>query len=278
MKKTSVSTIGRARSRISGLLVLVISTLCSPAFAEPPRQPAYKATTSTKASFAQGVERDYTAQCRKTKNWDGGTCAQELSALVTYYYGKKNYKKAASLADLFRKEKIRGARRAPCYFMQFGNGDNKNLYLFEYYQAMYAIRLATSAPKSPALDIRAFLCAAFEKAPRHLNKAGMGRDQFKNYVQAMFGEDPAYDVDLYLDDINLLLMSGYDKIRTGTNWGDDYARDTKDSIKLAQLYRNATKRARDLGLATEFVGFLEEWTRFRDEVSADQAADGGVDE
>lgn len=277
MTMKCVSFSGLARNWKFGCLVLAIFSF-SPAFAEPPLQPAYKATASTKASFAQAVEKDYTAQCRKTKNWDGATCAQELSGLVTYYYGRKNYKKAASLAEQFRKEKIRGAGWAPCYFMQFGNGDNKNIYRFEYYQAMYAIRLASGAPRLPSSDLKAFLCAAFESSPRHLNKGGMGRDRFKDYVQEVFGNDPAYDVDLYLDDINAPMRAGYDKIRASSNWGDNYGKDTKDSIKLAQLYRNATQRAQSLNLAPEFVGFLEEWAKFRDEVSADQAADGGVDQ
>lgn len=266
--------------RRSVLALVMLSISPHPSFAKEVLKPASEARATMSLATVNALEKERKDGC-VTSKLSGEYCMKVAAYLTAFYYGEGKYDKAATALKEYKAADARSGGNAPCIYGEFPDTMNerssvKVFYKFEYYAALYAINHARQEKPYP-YDFYAFLCQAFWETNNSLAKEGMGRVQFKNYVKRYYGDDSSYNVDLYLDDVNALVIAGYKKIRKGAKWGQDKRRDTEDNVKIAQLYRNAEKRVRDLGLAPIFSSFLQTWQRDTASAASRQARGGGLD-
>ncbi|CDZ38062.1 hypothetical protein NOJ28_26570 [Neorhizobium galegae] len=194
-------------------------------------------------------------------------CREHLIKVMIGYVKQKKYSLADQyLPKLYDVTFLKGTRfPEPCPNDIINFNDSKlKYYWVEYYQAAYQIKLGLNSPDARKYALRAFLCAGFyshnyQVKGGTIDSSNLGRAEFIKAIKDIHGEDPAYDIKLFIDDVQAnVAKSRMSLFKNGTSYDKE--------IKFVALLKNAAKRCNDLGLHPDFAKFYDDlaalWTYY----------------
>jgi hypothetical protein len=258
------------------IAIFLIFSLCFEDTARAGEYSAYQGLADIQQVYVKSEEEVAVSDCVAGREGDE-YCRPWMAAFAVKYLNAKDYAKARTFLDLFYKFDERMFGGAPCNFTRIYLEDNE--YLFSYHSAMYIVDLAQKRKTAKATGLRAFLCestSAFDGNRRNSTQFVFSKKNFIKFMAENYGSSPEFNGELYWDDIAYNVEKTYAHIRGGQKWGSNYKKDTQDSVKLTQLYENAARRCRTLGLTELFCSFQDEWSAYRRKISKEQALEGGL--
>lgn len=238
--------------------------------------PAYEGLSEIREVYVKSEEDWAISDCIAGLEHDG-YCRPWMAAFAVKYINSKDFNKARRFLELFYKFDERMFGGGPCNFTRIILEDKQ--YLFNYHSALYVVDVAQKRKSAKKTGLRAFLCesdGAFDGKRRNSTDYVFDKDNFIIFMKENYGSDPQFDAGLYWDDVAYNVGKVYEEIRGGQLWGSNYKKETEDSVKLTQLYENAARRCRGLGLSELFCTFQDEWAQYRRKISKNQAMDGGL--
>ncbi|MCQ1766113.1 hypothetical protein NOJ28_11260 [Neorhizobium galegae] len=233
---------------------------------------AFEAWATTPASEAatyileKGILKDSESKLRGC-DWKSqlSDCREHLIKVMIGYVKQKKYSLADQhLPKMYDVIFLKGVRfPSPCPDDTITlEGTKAKYYWIGYYQAAYQIKLGLNSPEARKYALRAFLCSGYDSynyqiKDGKIDSTNLGRAEFIKAIRDIHGDNPAYDISLFTEDVQANV--GKNRMAIFKD-GTSYAK----AIKYVALLKNAARRCNDLGLHPDFAKFYDDlaalWT------------------
>ena len=244
------------------VLFLVSSVLLSIQARPVLSAPGYKASRYINSEFIKELLVAYKANCINIRRYGDIECSRYASIFIIYYYNMKEYTKAETYLPELYKGSIQSSRKIDCPYNGFSpkafNSDD--VFFVHYSEAAYAIFSKTNKAKAKKHAVRAFMCARdeFRSNPNTISGDKMGRSEFVSAIKALFGSNPAYDVNRIIDDVINPIDDRTKELRNGKKWGSNDDEDARDAVQLSALLENSIEYMQREKIGIDFINYYKD--------------------